>query len=115
MERKIRSEAKEILRNAPDEMNVKDDIPTKLISVKKDGKLIEQYIETNNLNYINYQYEEVNSGKFVKLLRDLSEKNKEEDAMMEHTLKVSSLDAKSLEKVGETIITITMIPFLETD
>ena len=112
-EQKIRNEAKEILRNAPEELNVNDDIPTKLISIEQDGKLIDQYIETNNMNYINYKYEKVNDGKYINLLRELSEKYGDE--MMEHKLKVSVLDSKNLDKVGETTVKITVIPFLETD
>ena len=113
LEQKIRNEAKEILRNAPEELNVNDDIPTKLISIEQDGKLIDQYIETNNMNYINYKYEKVNDGKYINLLRELSKKYGDE--MMEHELKVSVLDSKNLDKVGETTVKITVIPFLETD
>lgn len=113
LEKKIRDEAKEILRNAPSELKVKDDIPTKLISIEQDGKLIDQYIETNNMNYINYKYEKLDNGKYVNLLKELSEKYGDE--MMEHKLKASVLDPKTLEKVGETTVKITFIPFLETD
>lgn len=113
LEKKIRDEAKEILRNAPAELKVKDDIPTKLISIEQDGKLIDQYIETNNMNYINYKYEKLDNGKYVNLLRELSEKYGDE--MMEHKVKASVLDPKTLEKVGETTVKITFIPFLETD
>ena len=68
------------------------------------------------MNYINYKYEKVNDGKYINLLRELSEKYGDE--MMEHKLKVSVLDSKNLDKVGETTETtvkITVIPFLETD
>ena len=101
LEKKIRDEAKEILRNAPEELKVKDDIPTKLISIEQDGKLIDQYIETNNMNYINYKYEKLDNGKYVNLLRELSEKYGDE--MMEHKVKASVLDPKTLEKVGKLL------------
>ena len=95
LEKKIRDEAKEILRNAPEELKVKDDIPTKLISIEQDGKLIDQYIETNNMNYINYKYEKLDDGKYVNLLKELSEKYGDE--MMEHKLKASVLNQTSLD------------------
>ena len=55
----------------------------------------------------------MNDGKYINLLRELSEKYGDE--MMEHKLKVSVLDSKNLDKVGETTVKITVIPFLETD
>ena len=70
-------------------------------------------LHSADMNYINYKYEKVNDGKYINLLRELSEKYGDE--MMEHKLKVSVLDSKNLDKVGETTVKITVIPFLETD
>lgn len=116
LEKRIRNEAKEILKNAPPEMNMKNDIPKKLITVEKDGKLIEHYIETDNMNYVGYRYEEGKESVVADILKDLSPLCEEDsEEIIEHNIKMCVRDSKNLQKKEEAYLKITFVPFLESD